>query len=63
MYPYPTTVYQHLREVCQNTEFQPTAFYWKDVSTNSEKNGRRCNEYQKSFKTWTLEKRISKWFG
>ena len=36
MYPYPTAVNQHLREVCLNTEFQSTALYWKDISTNSE---------------------------
>ena len=63
MYPYPTAVNQHLREVCLNTEFQSTALYWKDISTNSEQNSRNCNDFEKSFGTWKLEKRISKWIA
>ena len=51
MYPYPTAVNQHLREVCLNTEFQSTALYWKDISTNSEQNSRNCNDFEKSFGT------------
>ena len=51
MYPYPTAVKQHLREVCLNTEFQSTALYWKDISTNSEQNSRNCNDFEKSFGT------------